>query len=119
MSMPFRCMSRLRSGAGEVLSWLEAPPVTLEPVVGSTPVSYTIPLYQRCRSCRAEIVWCRLNGKPHPVDRKKVAGGNLVLMPLVANGYPEARVVPSEPGVYRYQSHFASCKDSAKWRRRR
>jgi hypothetical protein len=80
---------------------------------------------EQCRSCKAPIIWAiARTGRPMPVDVEPIAGGNIeldeqqatpqALRPLA----PLARLVRAEPGVLRYRSHFASCPDSWKWKRR-
>ena len=65
-------------------------------------------MMSNCRSCDAEIVWGRLNDKPHPMDPPIKA-----LRPtgLVRDGAP---VVKFEDV---HISHFATCPDAGKWRR--
>ena len=67
------------------------------------------PKVEPCRSCQAMIVWAKMpSGKWSPFDSK-----------------PERRFIlhPGEDGVLRaeaqptFQSHFATCKDAAAWRR--
>jgi hypothetical protein len=69
-----------------------------------------------CRSCGAEILWCRtVNNKSIPVDAKPVEyGGNIVIRDGVA--ITLKRDEPSEAGEKRYRSHFATCPDAKKFR---
>lgn len=70
-----------------------------------------------CRSCGASIIWATTEhgvGRM-PVDVEPVAGGNLELDELA--GHTAVRVVTPEPDVERYVSHFATCPQSAEWRK--
>jgi hypothetical protein len=80
-----------------------------------------------CRSCGAAIVWAVTpEGRRMPVDADPVDGGNVLLAPAVEpGGSPTATVVGKrvQPSLFgddgpRYVSHFATCPDSAKHRRR-
>lgn len=81
---------------------------------------------EACRSCRAPIIWATSTaGRAVPIDRDRIAGGNIELEEAPAfvpegrrPGSPTARVVKPEPGVLRYRSHFASCPDAWRWKRR-
>lgn len=54
-----------------------------------------------CRSCNAEIVWLKTSkDKPMPVDKATVKEGD--------THYDSTRHV----------SHFATCKDANKWRKK-
>jgi hypothetical protein len=74
----------------------------------------------RCRSCGAPIRWTRTEkGRRMPIDPEPVPEGNIVLRELdeatpLALSVPPA-AFPDEP---RYLSHFATCPDAAKHRRR-
>lgn len=78
----------------------------------------------RCRSCQAEVDWARTpDGKTMPLDRasagsldgnlavRRLEDGTLAARPLVLGEEPG-------PGEKRGISHFASCQDAAKWRKR-
>ncbi|HSS11799.1 MAG TPA: hypothetical protein VLL25_18065 [Acidimicrobiales bacterium] len=77
----------------------------------------------KCRSCRARIVWAVTeNGKRIPLDEQTTSEGNLERTGQLDDGTPIVRflalheAIPTHPD--RYVSHFASCPDSGKWRRR-
>jgi hypothetical protein len=71
-----------------------------------------------CRSCGASIIWAKTaNGGLMPVDVTSVEGGNVDL-DRVRTGFARATVVASDAGVFRYVSHFATCPDAAKHRKR-
>lgn len=76
----------------------------------------------RCRSCRAEVVWCvTAGGKAMPVDVEPVEDGNVV---LEDDGDLVATVVPPGQGLLgderpRYVSHFATCPNADEHRRPR
>jgi hypothetical protein len=76
-----------------------------------------------CRSCGAEIVWARTEkGKRAPIDAAIDDKGTIVLRapregerdPLAIFGVPPD-VFAGEP---RHTSHFATCPDADRWRRR-
>jgi hypothetical protein len=80
-----------------------------------------------CRSCGAEIVWAFTpDGRRMPVDAQPVDGGNVLLTPAVEpRGAPTATVVGkrAQPTLFgddgpRYVSHFVTCPDAARHRRR-
>jgi hypothetical protein len=82
-----------------------------------------------CRSCGAEIVWAvTTEGRRMPVDAQPVDGGNLLLTPADHRrpaGEPTATVVGkrAQPTLFgddgpRYVSHFVTCPDAARHRRR-
>ena len=76
-----------------------------------------------CRSCHAEIVWCRTStGRLMAVDADPVDGGN-----VYANGWshdprPIPTVVvtsiPDKPARTYYEAHFVGCPQRDQWRRR-
>lgn len=70
----------------------------------------------RCRSCGAPIFWAVLQGRPHPVDAKPKAGGNLEI-DTPPGSYVVATVVRADPNVGRYVSHYSSCPDAVLWRK--
>ncbi|MFI6819751.1 hypothetical protein ACIBJE_02215 [Micromonospora sp. NPDC050187] len=71
---------------------------------------------ETCRSCPAQIIWAVTErGKPMPVDAEPTPDGNVLLEQLPTG--LRARVLPAHRAFGR-KSHFASCKDAAKWRRR-
>lgn len=72
----------------------------------------------KCRSCGVEIFFATLNtGKSMPMDAVPVENGNFVL-----DKHGTYRVVltsESSPGEPRYLSHFATCSNPEKHRRKR
>jgi hypothetical protein len=83
----------------------------------------------RCRSCGGEIVWAQTErGKRAPIDAEPNPLGDVVLRarteptgqgwrdvePLAIFGVPD-EAFPDEP---RHTSHFATCPDADRWRRR-
>lgn len=79
-----------------------------------------------CRSCHAPIRWAvTQKGRRMPLDPEPTPDGNLVLAPAV-----EARRAPTvvaltahndpplDPNTPRYTSHFATCPDAPRHRRR-
>lgn len=80
-----------------------------------------------CRSCGAPVVWAvTVDGRRMPVDRDPVDGGNVLLAPSVEpGGSPTATVVGKRvqetlfgDNGPRYVSHFATCPDANRHRRR-
>lgn len=78
---------------------------------------------EHCRSCNALVVWTRtaFNHTAMPVDWDPVPHGNIVI--VEHDGEPlRSMVLP--PGDERinaettYTSHFATCPDGDRWRRR-
>jgi hypothetical protein len=72
----------------------------------------------QCRSCGADILWTRTRkGKKMPVNREPDEKGRFVLL------YHEDWILAhfdrrgSEPGAH-YTSHYATCPDAEKWRKR-
>ena len=73
---------------------------------------------EQCRSCGARVMWVKTSkGKKMPLDAEPVANGNLVMATL-----PDAIAVSYDPtqhgGLSRFTSHFATCPQSAAWRKR-
>lgn len=76
----------------------------------------------QCKSCDAEIEWCRSQyGSPMPLDVTRdgrgniieTPGGNLALVNGQAHAYTEAdRKLARD----RRRSHFATCPQGDKWR---
>lgn len=68
----------------------------------------------RCRSCGALIVWAKSakTGKPMPLDHDRVTSG--VRFQADAQGIARLRA-GVEPG---HASHFATCPDAARHRRK-
>lgn len=77
---------------------------------------------QRCRSCKARIIWCKLlpSGKPHPLDLAPVISGGTIepVRERSSDRTLVARVVPEVERGSRvlYRSHFATCPDAKAWR---
>jgi hypothetical protein len=78
-----------------------------------------------CRSCGAAIRWAvTATGKRIPLDPEPVDGGNIVIDNSGPHG-PIATVVgkATQPGLFgddspRYVSHFATCPNADRHRRR-
>ncbi len=69
-----------------------------------------------CRSCGAPIIWAEtVNGRRMPLDEDPDPDGKFVLDET--REPPLATFAPTDPGE-RFQSHFATCPDSDKHRRR-
>ena len=65
-----------------------------------------------CRSCSAEIEWAvTTNGRPIPLDLERHPYGNITL-----DDAGVAQVVV--PGEGDRSSHFATCPDAARFRRK-
>jgi hypothetical protein len=81
-----------------------------------------------CSSCRKTIVWAvtTKTGRAIPLDPTPGPEGNVTIVgrsprdcPLVLVLSPEELALAREHGVPRlYVSHFATCPDAAKWRRK-
>lgn len=80
-----------------------------------------------CRSCGAPLRWAKtLNGKAIPLDAEPTSAGNIVLHDTRDPRSPQARVLAGadlldarSEGTTLWLSHYATCPDSQKWRRRR
>lgn len=83
----------------------------------STNVSY-------CKSCRARIVWTKTtNGKKMPVDEQFSDVGRFVLdwstePPTAVWAKKTYRGVGDAVDLERYEPHWTTCPDSAKFRKR-
>lgn len=67
-----------------------------------------------CHSCGAEIVWCRtVTGKASPMERADDGTW------IIVDGVMRRPVGELDDMLPRYKSHFATCKDAAKWRKAR
>lgn len=77
----------------------------------------------KCRSCNAEIVWCRTpKGGQMPVDAQPDPDGNLV-MDAGQGATPECRPLKNSekadhPGPF-HKSHFATCPNAKDHRKTR
>jgi len=73
----------------------------------------------QCRSCRARIVWTQMDvsGKRNPIDPEPVLNGNLIVKDRTANP-PVVKVVKPNPNVKRFISHFVTCPQRKKWRKK-
>jgi hypothetical protein len=74
---------------------------------------------EKCRSCSAWIFWAKneKSGKAMPIDHAPVAGGNLVVSDTAAGVFVKHDTAPDVPGL-KYVSHFVTCPDRLKWRKR-
>lgn len=77
-----------------------------------------------CRSCGAEIIWAKVwvTDSPIPLDPEPVMGGNIAIRE--ERGYVEvasARQVAEAKKAKKplYVSHFVTCPDQDKWKRKR
>jgi hypothetical protein len=69
----------------------------------------------RCRSCDAPIEWAiTTKGQRIPLDPEPGPGGNLVLVDGVARHPTLGEGVP----YLQYTSHFATCPDAERFRRK-
>ena len=76
-----------------------------------------------CRSCGARLLWALTEkGRRIPLDRNPVPTGNIEIEET-DEGPPMSRVVPVlSPGLFptvRYKSHFATCPNAKRHRRRK
>lgn len=78
----------------------------------------------RCRSCQAPVVWANtVNDRRMPVDAEPSPDGNIVLDDLGDDRLTPLAIVvdPGEPMLGdppRYMSHYATCPDAERWRKR-
>lgn len=78
----------------------------------------------QCNSCGAEILWCKTtSGKRMPLDSEPTKAGLFVIegdpkIDADEEGGPLAR--KASPGYWgeKYTSHFATCPDADRWRKR-
>lgn len=79
---------------------------------------------QKCRSCPALVIWTQTeNGNSMPVDAQPSPAGNVRLVePADPREGPTAIVLrkfaPLEPGEQLRLSHFVTCPNAEKWRKR-
>lgn len=80
-----------------------------------------------CRSCGAPVTWVAMgtvDGKRNPLDRGSRPDGNVELTGIIGpDGTPVAKVatrasIAAEPYKKRYVSHFTTCPEAGKWRKR-
>ena len=79
-----------------------------------------------CRSCGAPLLWALTErGRRIPLDRNPVPDGNIEIKET-EDGPPISRVVSGQgtlsPGLFpatRYKSHFATCPNAKRHRRRK
>lgn len=75
-----------------------------------------------CKSCAALVFWCvhEDGTRPHPIDAVPAEKGDTAIYPrggkLVMKPYGDE---DAAKGARRYQSHFATCPDAPKWRRKK
>jgi hypothetical protein len=71
-----------------------------------------------CEACQAPIVWAisEKSGKPAPIDRDPVLIDGNVLLIDNPGKHPTARYVAKGAGTH--VSHFATCKEAARFRRK-
>lgn len=70
-----------------------------------------------CRSCDAPILWVRtVKGHRHPLDVEPAEGGTWRVDNGVMLHVPEAERAPDQT---LYTSHFSSCPDADKHRRKK
>lgn len=73
-----------------------------------------------CRSCHRPVIWAKTTtGASMPVDAEPVDGGNVELLPK-PGAAPDA-VVHGQPPLLGGElrlSHFVTCPDAGRWRRR-
>ena len=72
-----------------------------------------------CRSCGAAVTWHKTPaGNSMPLDAEPVADGNVVIEGGLARvvGPPGEGELDLSP---RYRSHFSTCQDAAKWRKKK
>lgn len=74
----------------------------------------------KCRSCGADILWIHsAAGNLMPLDAEPVANGNIFVLDGKARFVSNDLFEPMLPEGPRYQSHFASCPEAAKWRKKK
>jgi hypothetical protein len=72
----------------------------------------------KCRSCGKPVLWVEMlgSGKKNPLDPEPTDKGNVV---LVGEGKAEmVRGTDKSPGELLYLSHFATCTQAAKHRKK-
>jgi hypothetical protein len=72
-----------------------------------------------CRSCGKEVIWVRTNtGKTMPVDSKPSPDGNVLLIRDLFGQVESCEVVKKGSKDELHLSHFATCPQARKWRKR-
>jgi hypothetical protein len=74
-----------------------------------------------CRSCGARIVWTVTErGRRMPIDPVPNPAGNIILRERAAGLEPVAVYTSAPPaeGEKRFTSHFATCPQAKKWRKK-
>lgn len=73
-----------------------------------------LPPVARCASCRAPIRWFTTpTGNQIPIDESPVLGGNVEMEDGIVT------IVKPEPEVLRHITHFATCPNAARHRRKK
>lgn len=78
----------------------------------------------KCTGCERPIVWAQTsNGKSMPVDAVPTKDGNVLLFDTADPGRLFAMVLAkpeleARPEVERFTSHFATCPEAARFRKR-
>lgn len=73
-----------------------------------------------CRSCGADVLWAK-TGKSMPIDPEPVEDGNVLLYrtPQGLRVVVMSKGDHPDPGASRHTTHFATCPNAARHRRRR
>lgn len=97
-------------------------PVAPDEARGDRPIFWQT---SQCRSCKAEVIWTdTAKGKRMPVDATPNPAGNVVLVDQGVTSPPLAIVIHTEreqaeaPPDSLHTSHFQTCPNAAKHRRR-
>ncbi len=77
-----------------------------------------------CRSCGATVLWAKVHitETPIPLDPDPVKDGNVVLLPkrpYVEVASTKQIAQAKKDGTLLYVSHFVTCPDQDKWKRKR
>lgn len=75
----------------------------------------------QCRSCSRYIIWAKTkDDKPIPIDPDPVLGGNIELENRGRMKPPLATfpIKVDNMTAKRYVSHFATCPEAKKWRKK-
>jgi hypothetical protein len=74
----------------------------------------------KCRSCKKPVVWTKTEklGRNMPVDSDPIYSGNIMLRQPEPGGPIIAITVQPHHQVKRYISHFATCPNRARWRKK-